>query len=348
MLIATVGGLLLGMLGWHRRPAHDVQGARADRRADREPRTTTTPPSSRCSPASRSSRCSSPRARCSAAAGSSRRCSSAWRSDCWALALIPGMPVALAVAAAVLGVILVVDPRRLDGDLPRRGRRGRRRGAAGAVRDHPARLAARDRRARVPHRAARTEAGIATRCLPQRVEAHGFRHRRHPPARARHRDQPDPDHRRDPDAALAEGEGHERRASCSAGCSASSSRSCVFTLLAVDHPRAGSRRGEADRRASSRSLLGAGLLFLAAAAVAQPTGARRGRGAAEVDGRDRHHDRRTRARARLPALRGEPEEPAHGCRRRRHHRHVRAHRRRDHGRDRRLRASSPRARWPCP
>ncbi len=41
--------------------------------------------------------------------------------------------------------------------------------------------------------------------------AHGQRHRRDPPPRDRHRDQPDPDHRGDPHAALAEGEGHERR-----------------------------------------------------------------------------------------------------------------------------------------
>ena len=86
------------------------------------------------------------------------------------------------------------------------------------------------------------------------------RHRRDPPARDRHRDQPDPDHRGDLDVALAEGEGHERRFPVRLG-RRHRGRGHGFTLLSSVLPQG--RRRSNPIRGGIQIGLGVGLLLIA-------------------------------------------------------------------------------------
>ena len=126
-------------------------------------------------------------------------------------------------------------------------------------------------------------------------------------------DQPGPDHRGDPDAALPEGKG------TSVGFLVGWVLGIVvavvvFTLLASVLPEDDADAVQADRRHDQDRPRRA-----PAAAGGQAVACARRRhraGPAEVDAGHRLHDRRQGPRPRLPAVRGEPEEPADGRRRR--------------------------------
>ena len=141
------------------------------------------------------------------------------------------------------------------------------------------------------------------------MSLHPRGHRRDPAARARHRDQPVP-------IIAAILMLLSPRARATARVPARLGLGIVAAPSSCYSARLGPPAEPTDSREAVwaiKIVLGALLLPRAQQWREAPEAGREG-GAAELDASDRHHDRRSAARARLPAVGGEPEEPADGRR----------------------------------